>query len=255
MLQLKLSDVFTTATFRINRLKGCPLASNKELKKKVRGSYDYQTDVNSGLHIVKWYDNKCIDLASTFSGVNATDSVKRWDSKVKNHKDVPLPDMISDCISSMGGVDSTDMLIALHRTEITTKKHWYLKLIFHMVHICKVNGWLLYRSFCDQQRILKKTQKPLLTLITDLAHALQLSGKSKSVGRSRKRSLSPQPAVGKKAAIAKPVSDAVDHFPEFGEKRERCRYGLDGYNSVYCKKCSMVLCLRKNKSYFSEFHH
>ena len=219
MLQLKSSRTYKTATFRSNRLKRCPLVSEKELKKEVRESYDYRTNFNSGLHLVKWYDNKCVHLASTFSGVNATSSEKRWDSKAKNHKDVLLSDMVSDYNSSMGGVDLADMLIALYRTEITTKKRWYLKLIF-----------------------------------TDLTHALQFSGQSKSVERPNKRSLSLKPAVGKKAVVAKPFIDVrydvVDHFPEFGEKRGRCRYCPDGYSSVYCKKCFMVLYLRKDKNCF-----
>ena len=73
---------------------GCPLASYKELKKEGRGLFDYRTDVNSGFHVVKWYDNKCVHLASTFSGANVTGLVKRWDSKVKNHKDVSLSDVV-----------------------------------------------------------------------------------------------------------------------------------------------------------------
>ena len=126
-----------------------------------------------------------------------------------------------------------------------------------MLDICKVNGWLLYRCFCDQEQIPKKTQKPLLTFAPDLGHTLRLSGKSKLVERPSKRSLSHQPLVGKKAAITKFVSDihydVVDHFPKFGEKRRRCRYCPDGYSSVYCKKCSMVLRLRKDKILFLNF--
>ena len=65
-------------------------------------------------------------------------------------------DMIADYNSSMGDVDIGDMLIALYRTEIVSKKQWYFKIIFHMVDICKVNGWLLYRCNCNQEGILKK---------------------------------------------------------------------------------------------------
>ena len=90
-----------------------------------------------------------LHLALTSSGVNATGSVKRWDLKAQNHKDVP--DMFSDYHSLMEGVDLHDILIALHRTKIMIKKRWYLKLIFHMVDMCKVNGWLLYRGFYNQQ--------------------------------------------------------------------------------------------------------
>ena len=147
MLQLKSSGISATATFHTNCLKGCPFASDKELKKEGRGSYDYRTNVNSGLHIMKSYDNKYVHLASTFSGVNAIGLVKRWDSKAKNHKDPPLPNVVTDYNSSMRGVHLADMLIALHRKEITTKKRLYLKLILHMVDICKDHSWLLNCRF------------------------------------------------------------------------------------------------------------
>ena len=45
MVQLKSIGILSTATFRTNRLKGCPIASDKELKKEGRGSYDYHSDV------------------------------------------------------------------------------------------------------------------------------------------------------------------------------------------------------------------
>ena len=66
MVQLKSIGILSTATFRTNRLKGCPIASDKELKKEGRGSYDYRSDVNSGVHVIKWHDHKCVHLASTF---------------------------------------------------------------------------------------------------------------------------------------------------------------------------------------------
>ena len=40
MVQLKSIGILST-TFRTNRLKGCPVASDKELKKEGRRSYDY----------------------------------------------------------------------------------------------------------------------------------------------------------------------------------------------------------------------
>ena len=76
----------------------------------------------------------------------------------------------------------------------------------------------------------KKDQKSLLAFITEFAGALRLAGKSnsKSVGRPKNRSLSPTPSVGRKAAVAKPFPDVRydlhDHFPDFNEKRDRCRY-------------------------------
>ena len=178
MLLLKSEGIFTTVTFRANRLNGCPLSADKDLKKEGRGAFVYRTDVNSGLHVMKWYDNKCVNVTSTFSGVKASSTVKRWDSKKKEHVDVKVPDLIADYNRSMGGIDLAEMLISLYRTQITTKKRWYLKIIFHLVDICKVNRWLLSRRYCEQESAARKNQKPLLSfVITELAHALRQSQK------------------------------------------------------------------------------
>ena len=122
MLTLKASGTRATATFCTNRLKNCPLATDKELKIQGRGSYDYRTDINSSLHIVKWCYNKCVHVASTISGIGASASVKRWDSRKKEHFDVTLPNTIADYNSSMGDVTLADMLIALYGTKVVSKK-------------------------------------------------------------------------------------------------------------------------------------
>ena len=189
MLTLKSSKLFTTATYRANRLQGCPLALDQDLKKQGRGSFDYLTDVNTGLHVVKWFDNRCVHVASTFSGVKAEKEVQRWDGKQKNYVKIKCPDMVSCYNSSMGGVDLADMLISLYRTNIITKKRWYLKIIFHLIDICKVNGWLMYRRHCKQRSIPSKTQMSLLAFSTELSSALRLANKSVVVGRKRRSCL------------------------------------------------------------------
>ena len=150
MLALKSFGIFSSATFRTNCLNGCPHSTEKDLKKQDRGSFDYHADVSSGLHVVKWFDNKYVLLASTFSGVRAKKTVQRWDSKKKQHFQVQCPHIVASYNASMGGVDLADMLIASYDTKIMTKKPWYLKIIFHIVDICKVNGWLLYRRHYKQ---------------------------------------------------------------------------------------------------------
>ena len=66
MFALKSFGIFSSATFRTNCLNGCPLSTEKELKKQGCGSFDYRTDGNTRLHVVKWFDNKCLYLALTF---------------------------------------------------------------------------------------------------------------------------------------------------------------------------------------------
>ena len=119
------------------------------MKKRPRGDFEFQTDQNSGLHLVRWIDSKCVTLGSTYAGVEANRTVKRWDKKANKELTVQCPDIIKQYNESMGGVDLHDMIIALYRTEFRTKR-WYLKILFHLLDICKVNGWLLYRCHCVQ---------------------------------------------------------------------------------------------------------
>ena len=72
----------------------------------------------------------------------------------------------------MGGVGLADMLIALYRAKVMTKMHWYLKIIFHIVDICKVNG--------------SKHQMSLLSFVIDVSLALRQSSKPVLLGRKKK---------------------------------------------------------------------
>ena len=149
LCELRNRGILATGTFHSSRIGGCPLMSEKDLKKEGRGSYNYRTHQNTGTHLLKWFDSKCVLLGSTYSELRLRQTVQRFDLKQKKKKqvDVQCPDMVKD---SMGGVDLADMLIELYRTKISTKKRWYLKLIFHCLDIAKVNAWLLYRRNCLQ---------------------------------------------------------------------------------------------------------
>ena len=68
LCELRNRDILDTGTFLSNRIGGCPLMSEKDLKKEGRDSYDYRTDQNTGTHLLKWFDNKCVLLGSTYSG-------------------------------------------------------------------------------------------------------------------------------------------------------------------------------------------
>ncbi len=59
----------SVGTVRTNRLKGCPLKTEKEFKKDGRGSFDYCADANSNLVVVKWVDSGVVNLASTYMRV------------------------------------------------------------------------------------------------------------------------------------------------------------------------------------------
>ena len=137
LLYLKERGIMSCGTVRANRLHGCPLKSNKELNKSGRGSLDYRSDVNSGVIVAKWLDNKPVHIASNFVGVEPMGSVERWCQKAKKRKKVQCPNMILMYNSGMGGVDLADMLIALYRIKVKTRR-WYQKIFWHRQSECMV---------------------------------------------------------------------------------------------------------------------
>lgn len=74
---LKSKGIYAGGTVRINRFSNPPVPSDKELKKRNRGSYDEVVSTD-GIVLVKWMDNRSVCLASNFVGSGEEDTVKRW---------------------------------------------------------------------------------------------------------------------------------------------------------------------------------
>ena len=174
-LELKSLGILTTATIRDNRIAGCLLKCEKDLKKEGRGSSSYRCDANSGIVLVQWFDNKC-QLVSTYSSPATSGTVKRWDELSKRHIRVPCPEIVKDYNLAMGGVDLADMFIALYSSPMKTHR-WYLKVLIHCVDIYKVNSWLLYRRYGNQLSIPKRNQMTLLKFSNKAADGLLYESK------------------------------------------------------------------------------
>ena len=80
-LELWKRGIFCLGTARSNRLKGCALMTDKEMKSKGRGTYDEKECKIDGavFRAVKWYDAKSVTLLTTFDSAEPTNSVKRYD--------------------------------------------------------------------------------------------------------------------------------------------------------------------------------
>jgi len=89
--QLKEKGLLYVGTVRENRLKGCKLKAEKELAKEGRGSMDSLEDADSNIVVVRWYDNKKVDVISSYVGPEPVENVTRWDKKTeeKNCNEVP----------------------------------------------------------------------------------------------------------------------------------------------------------------------
>ena len=92
-------------------------------------------------------------------------------------------------------------LFALYRTEIRIFK-MYLKILFHLIDISKVNGWFLYKRHRNQLKVPKSKVMSLLKFTSAIARALTMAGKvvSRPVGRpSKNGAVSLTPVAPKKS--------------------------------------------------------
>ena len=119
---LKTMGILSIATFHSNCIGRWPMMSEKDLKKCGCGSFNYWTDYNTEIHLLKWFENKCVVVGSSFAGVECTNTVKRYDLAQKKKVKINCPDMVSQYNQSMGGVHLAGMLIALYKTNIITRK-------------------------------------------------------------------------------------------------------------------------------------
>lgn len=77
------------------------------------------------LGILKWYDNKPVNIASNFITSGEVEIIKRWDKKNKLYVEIERPEIITLYNKSMGGVDKIDQLISTYRTFIKSKNGHY----------------------------------------------------------------------------------------------------------------------------------
>ena len=162
---------------KANRVAACPLKREIDLKKEGCGNICYRSDANSGIVLVRWFDNKSVQLVSTYSSSTISDTVKRWDQSSKRYILVPCPDIVKYCNSAMGVVDLTDMLTALY--SLIKYHRWYLKVLIH----CKINSWLLSTLKRNQMALLSFQVRLLMhfcmgvSLLIDLEDVTERNGR------------------------------------------------------------------------------
>ncbi|XP_040064051.1 piggyBac transposable element-derived protein 2-like [Ixodes scapularis] len=252
--------IFAAGTVRSNRCEKCPLMSEKDLKKKGRGSSDCLVSGDGQVVVTRWMDNRVVTLASNFVAVENEDTARRWSKADKCFLDIKRPAVVGAYNRSMGGVDKVDFLVALYRTTIRSRK-WTLRMIFHFMNLAVVNAWLEYRKDADRQLILPTKQLDLLDFTLGVIEALS-AAESKPVSRKRGRpSDSPlQPSKQLRFAENRPVQDVrfdqMGHWPVHEDSREqRCKMErCTGKTRVMCDKCNVHLCLTKSRNCFKAFH-
>jgi hypothetical protein len=248
--ELERRGLHYVGTINSNRLHGAPLKSEKELKKEGRGAHDSVVETTKNMSLVRWYDNKCVSMISSYIGPEEVDSVQRYDRSKKLHVRVERPFIIGIYNKSMGGVDLMDMLCSLYKYQLRSKR-WYVYIFYHTLTIALVNAWFLYRRDC---KVLDLRGMPLRKFQAMVASALCNVRKSQRGRRSLDNASKKRKTEVNLAPIEDVRYDGVGHLPSYEEKRQRCRNCPDGFAFVKCAKCKVNLCLNKNRNCYSAYH-
>lgn len=255
---LNKKGILPLGTIKANRIPGYRVPTEKELKKKGRGATveKITTVDNTDISVVTWYDNRVVNLASTYVGSKPSSEVRRFNKKEKTYQQVSCPNAVMVYNKHMGGVDLLDALLGYYRIQIRSKK-FYHRIFFHMLDMITVNSWLLYRRGLDDS----EPSLPLADFKCAVAEGLCLTNKSTGSKRGRP-SLDLENAIEAKR-LRGPIAimpsrdvrlDQIDHLPIW-TTRQRCKVPeCSGRSHVECQKCKVSLCLNDKRNCFMLFH-
>ncbi|KAL4111887.1 hypothetical protein QTP88_015763 [Uroleucon formosanum] len=219
-----------------NRFAKPPLLNDKIMASKGQGTTDEITNIENTITLVKWYDNKSVNMCSNFIASGIPDTVQRWNKKEKKYVSVERPEIIKLYNQSMGGVDKYDQLISYYRIFLKSKK-WTLRMVFHAVDMAITNSWLEYYLDCKNLNIPNKDRMDLLEFRLRLADNLINVGNVNTPKRQRGRpredsslenSPSPSPTRAKyNSREVRPFyetkTDHIGHYPASDDNNEATR--------------------------------
>ncbi|XP_037275023.2 piggyBac transposable element-derived protein 3 [Rhipicephalus microplus] len=259
--ELKEMGIWAIGTIRSNRLQGCPLKTDKVLKKEGRGSMDARVTRGGDVTVVRWQDNGIVNVASTFVGVGEAKTVKRWSESTKQHVDIPCPEIITKYNESMGGVDKMDFLLSLYPLKQRTRK-WPVRVISHFTSFALVNSWQEYLTDANDNSIPRRKVQDFLAFQNNVGLALIMSHKNGAKKRGRPSNEAKEPPRKVHNAELRPVNavryDGLHHWPAHTGNSFAQRCKLEGCRSrtrVRCRKCNVFLCLSATNDCFYTFHN
>ena len=245
-------------TVRANRLRNCTMPLDKDMKKEGRGTVAIQTCKYDGaeLRAIKWFDNRAVSILTTYEAVEPMIQVKRWDRMQKKEVFVECPSAFATYNKSVGGVDLLDGLLSYYRIPVRSKK-WYHQLICHFLDVLVAQGWLLYRRDVGAEKVLSLKEFKVSVTESLMKQSKRVSAKrgcpsiSVEAAHSVKKTKGPAAPIPNKSVR----QDGFDHWPEFDDKKGRCRYpGCKGFPKVKCCKCDVRLCFTLTLICFRKFH-
>ncbi len=187
-------------------------------------------------------------MISNFVGKEPVGKCTRYIRKAKAAASVERPASVELYNNYMGGVDKSDMMLALYRTKYRSRK-WYQRIALHLISQCAVNAWIIYREMGGL--------KSYLDFLTEICVTL-MAGKPQSDESDEDQPEAPPP---KKRVKASNVPEAIrydkyDHWPILTDTKNAQRSKMEDCKRktmFMCSKCNICLCVTKSTC-FLNFH-
>lgn len=223
-----------TSTIQDTRTGRCPLSDSKSINKKERGYYEYQTDDQEKVFLVRWKDNKSVTCITNYDNADEG-TCTRYSHESRSRISVVQPKVFGNYNKGMGGVDKMDQAVAAYRTRIRQRKWWW-PIFAYLLDVSVTNAWLLMRKLKPND---VNASSGLLNFRRKLAvDLLTTYGTASSRGR----------------AIQAPSEniryDGINHLIDYYPTERRCK--LCGKKAHFiCGKCNVGL---HPKHCFRQFH-
>ena len=260
-----------TCTLRPNRINNCPFSTEDEFKRKPRGYHECFISDNDQCAIVAWKDSKRVLLGSNYVSVAPETTLKRWDKLNRCYVDVQTPQIVTCYNKSMGGVDTLDMLVALHPIPFRSKK-WYIRIVWRIFDLMVINSWILMKNGGSPNNIGTKSSGVfrLFHFKSEIAKILlhrpnfrplkpvDASSSTEADGSDEEDEPPKKKIRERSSYVPKTLRyDGFNHWPVFVSavnntrcKNEKC----NGKTYWKCDKCNVHLCLNSNRNCFTQYH-
>ena len=95
---------------------------------------------------LKWCQKRAVYMISTIHSAVLVET-KKVDSE---NRKIWKPKCVVDYVKKMGGIDRGDQLLTYNNFLRKTVK-WSLKLNLHLINLCLVNAWIIFRKFANER--------------------------------------------------------------------------------------------------------
>lgn len=256
---LSQKHIYAAGTVRLNRFSQPPFSPDSEMKKRGRGCSEEVVSSDGAVVCVKWFDNKCVALASNYVGEGTSDTAHRYDKASKQKITIERPQIVRDYNINMGGVDLMNQMISYYRIFIRSKK-WTLRMITHFIDFSIVQSWIEYKIDCSKSEIPKRQVMDLLAFRMRLAEQLvyfqTTTKRTTRITLDEVRTKHVRDDKTRESRTEESIRyDEHGHLPKYSENRLRCKLeSCNAKSQLFCSKCDVHLCLNKNNNCFFEYH-